>query len=207
MNVVRYTLLADGASDQRLMPIIDWVMRDIGVEKPLLPQWADRSRFPRKVKGLEERVRLAVSAYPCDVLFVHRDAEKVSYEDRLSEVVSAIQNSEVVSIPVIPVRMTEAWLLFDEMAIRRASGNPNGRIDINLPDKKKFEELTDPKDTLHGLLRLSSGLSGRRLRQLNESSCAALVAGYIDDFSPLKGVTSFDRFRESVLTVAQSMGW
>ena len=27
---------------------------------------------------------------------------------------------------VIPVRMREAWLLFDETAIRKAAGNPSG---------------------------------------------------------------------------------
>jgi hypothetical protein len=34
---------------------------------------------------------------------------------------------------VVPVRMMEAWLLIDEMAIRRVAGNPNGRIPIELP--------------------------------------------------------------------------
>jgi hypothetical protein len=37
-------------------------------------------------------------------------------------------------IPVVPVRMTEAWLLADEFAIRSAPGNPNGTQSLDLPD-------------------------------------------------------------------------
>lgn len=70
-------------------------------------------------------------------------------------------------ICVIPVRMQEAWLLFDEVALRAAAGNPRDHQQLQLPDITKVEQLADPKEILHNLLREASGLTGRRLKQFS----------------------------------------
>ena len=49
------------------------------------------------------------------------------FSDRKAEVQAAIATLDKPAICVIPVRMQEAWLLFDEIAIRHAAGNPHGR--------------------------------------------------------------------------------
>jgi len=56
-------------------------------------------------------------------------------------------------VPAVPVRMTEAWLLFDEAAIRRAAGCPNGSMPLELPSLKTSEDIPDPKTILHEALR------------------------------------------------------
>lgn len=48
-------------------------------------------------------------------------------------------------VPVIPGRMTEAWLRLDEAAIRRVAGNPNGRTKLGLPKLHEVESVADPK--------------------------------------------------------------
>ena len=42
---------------------------------------------------------------------------------------------------VVPIRMTESWLLISEPAIRRAASNPRGREVIHLPRLQKMEEV------------------------------------------------------------------
>ena len=37
--------------------------------------------------------------------------------------------------------MTEAWLLFDESAIRVVAGNPNGKNPLNIPDLSVVEQI------------------------------------------------------------------
>ena len=53
--------------------------------------------------------------YPCDLLFVHRDAERESIEQREKEIRESLEKSAMERTPpvvrVIPVRMQEAWLL------------------------------------------------------------------------------------------------
>ncbi len=92
--------------------------------------------------------------------------------------------------------MTEAWLLFDEMAIREASGCPNGKMPLELPALKKAESLPDPKEILHEAMRRASGLVGRRLKAFSPD--IRRLADLIDDFSPLRTLPSFKAFEGSL---------
>jgi len=87
--------------------------------------------------------------------------------------------------------MQEAWLLFNEHAIRAASGNPNGRILLNLPSLQEVEDIPDPKRVLHSLLKHASELHGRRLKDFNPSKQAHRVSEQIDDFHPLRQLSAF----------------
>lgn len=72
------------------------------------------------------------------------------------------------TVAVVPIRMTEAWLLLDEGRIRRVAGNPNGRTDLGLPRLSDVESVADPKRLLQGALISASGLQGHRLRKFRE---------------------------------------
>ena len=89
--------------------------------------------------------------------------------------------------------MQEAWLLTDESALRKAAGNPEGRQRLEMPDLKTLEDLQNPKQVLHQLLREASGLQGRHLKRFRQEvrSRVHLVAREIDDFSPLRELTAF----------------
>ncbi|MGH9425713.1 MAG: hypothetical protein ACRD2L_05325 [Terriglobia bacterium] len=159
-------------------------------------EWADFYWLPRRPKGLPERIQTAIELYPCDILFIHRDAESETQELRAFEINSALREVEPrVAIPpavcVVPVRMQEAWLLFDEGAIRKAAGNPNGRDEIELPALTRIEQLPDPKQKLYELLRAASGLSGRRLSRLRPSVYAPRVSEFVESFAPLRVLPAF----------------
>lgn len=213
MKELRYTLLSDGSSDQALIPILTWALRQQGLRIPIQDQWANLSRIPKLDRRLQlsERIELSLELYPCDLLFVHRDAEKETYGTRLTEISRALESTSTVDpevvIAVIPVRMQEAWLLFDEMAIRLAAGNPNGQEPLEFQPLVNFEGLPDPKDVLHDLLRKASGLSGRRLKKFSASKAARRVAEFIDDFTPLRQLSAFNAFESEVKAVIEAQGW
>ncbi len=131
MKRLSYTLLGDGSSDRLLEHVIDWALhqRNVNIEQR---QWADFSRLRQRPSGLDERIRSALELYPCDVLFIHRDAERDSHGVRLTEIQRALPEAGLPHVPIIPVRMTEAWFLHDEDAIRSASGNPRGTVSLHL---------------------------------------------------------------------------
>jgi hypothetical protein len=103
--------------------------------------------------------------------------------------------------------MQEAWLLFDEAADRRAAGNPNGRDPLAMPPLKRLDKLPDPKETLYELLRNASGLRGRRLKRFSTQASATRVAEFIDDFTPLRGLTAFAVLEEELIQVIGQRGW
>jgi hypothetical protein len=206
MKEIRYTLLADGPSDRALIPILTWLLREYYPNYAIQAEWADLRRLPRKPESLAEKIERSVDLYPCDILFVQRDAEKQTIDSRKNEIREAIELvAEFYSIPttinVIPIRMQEAWLLFDESAIRKASGNPNGQETLCLPHLNKIERLPNPKRILYDLLRKASGLSGRRLSRLQVNSYAPRVSEFINSFAPLRALSAFNALESDIQTV------
>jgi hypothetical protein len=157
------------------------------------------------------KIRLTLKLFPCEVLFVHRDAEAQPLEGRLHQIREAVDilRGEVELPPhvcVVPVRMTEAWLLQSESAIRSAADNPNGRNALSLPPLRSIETLTDPKAVLHQLLVEASGLGPRRRRALNPQQLAYRIADLIDDFSALDQLPAFTRFNSELSRVLEQAG-
>lgn len=202
MATLRYTLLADGSSDTALMPILTWALKENGIQIAIHPLYADR-RALIGASTLENRIRRTIRYFPCDVLFIHRDAEKEPIEKRLEEIRDAMKATgiRVPFICVIPVRMQEAWLILDEKAIRKAAGNPNGRHPLPLQETKRIESIPDPKALLHDTLKAASGLSGRRLDKFNFRQAACRISGFIDDFSPLRNLMAFKIFEKELKRV------
>ena len=87
----------------------------------------------------------------------------------------------------------EAWLLFDEPALRKAADNPNGKIRLAMPKLSKIESLPNPKQTLRKLLIQASEGPPNRLRRFSEARAARLVTQFIGDFSPLRKLSAFRR--------------
>lgn len=209
MKELRFSLVTDGSSDVALLPILRWLLLQHLPEYALQATWADIRPF--HLHRLEDKIRQAISFYPCDLLFVHRDAEKEAKERRFTEVWSALERANPsVAVPVVcvvPVRMQEAWLLFDEAAIRCAADNRNGRVSLSLPASRHIEERPDPKEDLYALLKLASELSGRRLKSFSESQHARRVADYIEDYSPLRSLSAFETLETHLVQMLKLHGW
>lgn len=206
---ISYTLITDGPSDKCLIPIINWAIRTKleGVEFSLESQWAELRNLPNPPRDLHRKINKAIDIFPCNIIFIHRDAEAQNYSLRETEIREAIINSETV-IPfvcIVPVKMQEAWLLIEEDAIRAAAANPNGNVRLRLPAISELESMSDPKYTLHNLLKQASELSGRKLDKFSPQKAAFSVSETIINFSTLRNLPAFLRFEESLHGVLNRM--
>ena len=156
MDEFRYTLVTDGSSDRALIPILNWLLIENEVGRPIQPAWADFSMLslPDRTR-LVDRIRLGLVYYPCDLLFVHRDAERESRESRVQEIDEAVaclpEGLSPKYVCVIPIRMQEAWLLVDEAAIKAAAGNKGYAGRLEMPVVSRLERLAYPKNCLERL--------------------------------------------------------
>ncbi len=204
LDAVVCTLVADGSSDRVLLPILEWLLEQHCTADIEL-QFADH--LPAGASTLQERIRLAADYYPCHLLFVHRDAESEDPALRQEQIQAAWAGSGVVAplVTVIPVRMTEAWLLLDELAIRGAAGNPNGTSALHLPQPGRLEQQRDPKLALFEALRVASGLSPTRLRgfqpEARRHRVTELMRATNQGFGPLRRLSSFARLESQVVQV------
>lgn len=201
MNRLRFTLISDGSSDKALIPILHWLLSQYYPDLPLDGEWADLARLPKPPKGLAQKIASGSCLYPCDLLFIHRDAEREPHGARVTEIQHAVETAQEMleekslllprHVCVIPVHMLEAWLLFDINGIRRSAGNPNGKISIQLPPLNRLESLPDPKNTLYQLLRSACELHGRKLKKYRPQISVHRLTECIDDFSPLRELAAF----------------
>ena len=205
---MRSTLVTDGSSDKVLLSILGWLLGQRTIV-PFELQWAEMRKLPEPPRNLQERLQVAVTLYPCELLFVHRDAEGASRAHRVDEIRAALRSvSEAPpAVCVIPVRMQEAWLLFDEAALRSAAGCPNGKMALDLPALDRVEQLSRPKDRLHTLLRQASGMQGRRAKQFRPGVHVHRLSELIDDFSPLRRLPAFQALEAELDAIlAQLLG-
>lgn len=211
MSEIRFTLLGDGPSDVCLLRPLQWLIRQhVSDHMVVQSDWADLNSFRDKPRGLAQRIQTAMEFFPCDLLFVHRDAEREPAERRYAEIEEAIRSLKAAPhawIGVVPIRMTEAWLLIDEQAIRTAADNPRGTEDLPLPRIGSLEDVPDPKSLLYDCLRKATEFSGRRLHKFRVQHAARRVVEYIDDFSPCRRITAFTRLEADIQSVLSQHGW
>jgi hypothetical protein len=215
MKELSYLLVTDGRADRALMPILTWLLQQFLHDWAVDPHWIDPYQLPQRPPGLASNrlkwlMEKGLNLYEnADLLFVHRDAERQSPTHRKQEIEEAL--SQIIQTPppvcVIPVRMLEAWLLFDEPAIRMAAGNPNGRIKLDLPPLSRVEALSDPKQDLYELLKEASGLAGRRLKKFRPHQQVYRVAELIDDFTPLRHLSAFQTLEDDLQNCIDEQGW
>lgn len=207
---LNYLLVSEGSDDRMLHKPIEWLLdQHCGV--PYAGQWANPAALSDNSRKLEVRLRQVMHYFPCDLAFVHRDTDTFSYDVRAAEIMAAAVSSGYPTpiVCAIPVRMTEAWFLFDELAIRKAAGNPRSSEQLNLPSFAEVQRRADPKEILTEKLILASGLSGRKLKnfniQLGEKK--SLVSVYIDDYSPLRVQQSFAQLENDLILVLANNNW
>ena len=209
MDVLTCTLMADGSSDRVLIPVLQWLL-DSHCPGSYALNFAEKLRSPSN--SLHDRITTALADYPCNVLFVHRDAEADAPASRQQEIEAAWtrqgQRTDEQLVTIVPVRMTEAWLLVDEMAIRTASGNPNGTAALGLPPVRKLEQLNDPKTTLFDALTAASGRSPRRLKSFSPEASRHRVSDLMascdpPSFTTLRALPSFARLETQVRQLFQ----
>jgi hypothetical protein len=166
-------------------------------------------RLPEPPRSLEDRILKGIELFPCEALFIHRDAENESpilrdLQIRAAVLEAAKKGCPIPAVAIVPVRMLEAWLIFDERAIRQAAGNPNGTTPLNLPALKRMEDRPYPKDDLRDALKTASELAGRRLKKFNTAQAFWRVVDFLEDFSPLRQLPAFVAFESAVRSASEN---
>lgn len=215
MPQLLFTLVGEGPSDDALVPIVEWTLSN--PELGLLPDVEFVSQFvgPAQTPGVFDVVDRAIACladYPCDLLFIHHDADAPTASRWAEQISAGIINARQrghhlpAAIAVVPVRETEAWLLIDAQAIRVAAGVPGGTANLELPRGRAIERCPDPKFVLQQALQRARGLPGRRYRRV-DGVLPLEVARRIQDFSALRQLPAFQAFEADVRRVIAEQGW
>ena len=195
--VMRFLLVCEGATDTPLASHIQRLLDSVGHRQV---------DFATSTAGraLVDKVRNGLGMAPhFDLLFVHRDADNVGPEARHFEIAQAVQEAPFGQpwVPIIPVRMTEAWLLLDEFAIRKAVRKPDGKRALTLPDPNVVERRANPREILNAALLDASEMRGRRRVGLRQD-LPTLLRNLLQNLpvsGPLEQLESWTRFRDDTV--------
>jgi hypothetical protein len=196
--ILRILFIGEGSSDSGITTHISRITAECGHTALITDPVADRLPSPprRTVAAKLQAVKDLGGAY--ELVVVHRDADADGRSPRLQEIHTAMERvmPDTPHVPVIPIRMTEAWLLLDEGEIRRVAGSPKGRMPLDLPRARNVESVSDPKAQLARALSVASELSGRRLDTFQKrfSEHRRQLLERIDPVGPIRDVPSWRDF-------------
>ena len=200
MSILTTTLVAEGSSDRVLIPLLQTLLSEL-CERPLSATAFAGSMIPPSV-NLRRRIERSLDLFPCEILFVHRDADGPNYSTREDEIRRAMSGMPKTPqcVCVVPVRMTEAWLLTQEAPIRQAVGNPHGTMALGLPPLARIESIPDPKEQLLKIMTKATNLNSRRSRRFVPEQHRHKVGELTLDIDSLRKLPSFARLEANLKT-------
>ena len=212
MNSVTFGLYAEGRTDERFLPIlirrasenvlIQYDRSNIEAIEPILIK-VQYDSYPDRA----DRIRAAAQeACGYHALIIHADADDLDYQQAYNERfkpglerVRVEQNVCRELIPIIPVRMIEAWMLADIEALEKVLDTAINPRSLQLKKTHQVEKYQDPKSTLESIIQSvfpNKQKQWSRIKGLLYAELAPLIR-----LSCLKQVPAYKEFEQELSRV------
>ena len=166
--------------------------------------------------GAERLLKVAVKTHGYHCLIVHADADAASPQAALTQRLApgeALIRAQTVAqqqlVWLVPVTMTEAWMLADTALLQDALATDLEVIrDLGLPRPNRAEKVAYPKDELLQAIQTTQAALTPRQRQPSHELMADLYA-QLDDIplTSLRRLPSFLKFETDFLAVLIALGF
>ena len=210
-------LLEEGSTDNRFLSSIAQrtASRILNLKSKSVVDVPEPQIVSSRDKGSQEDRILwaAQDSHGYHLLLVHADADACSGEDALAERIepgfkktreaheTGVQVCDK-KVPVIPIRMTESWMLADLEALFNVIGTSVSPRDISLPNSpSQVESITHPKRKLQEVLNFAVGGSSRRRRKTRDVGRLYEPLARGIDLERLSGVPAFRKFQKDLTQV------
>lgn len=219
MNVLVLGLYAEGRTDDRFLPIM------IQRTSELILAQHDQANIEalepvviKKSPGISSRIegilQAAQEAVEYHALVVHSDADnrthkqtkKVLFDPGYELVQRTVGNLCKNLLPIIPVRMVEAWMLADCEKLREILGTSLATQDLGLHRRPRQVELyRDPKETLKQVVQKSypnhPGQWGRIIGSLYDELASEIR------LERLSEVSAYRQFKEDLIATLKKLNF
>jgi len=159
--------------------------------------------------------RQALKEYGMSVLCIHADSDARSIANVMefkftpfAEELNQLADNDYCKaiVPVIPIQMTEAWMMADKELLKTKIA-AQGRRDIDLGLERSPEAYADPKQAIVDAIRIAQAEKTKRRR--NELTINDLYdeMGQSIPLQRLRELPSFQHFEENVRNAFRSLGY
>ena len=217
MNSLMLTYCTEGSTDERFIGNIIYrtftelayeCRGEIDVYEPVHIQRISGLSF------MDSTLRVALEAGWSHILCVHVDADasthKHVYNRKIEPCLVELSNNEDVVkeiVPVIPVYMTEAWMLSDINLLIEEIGVDPEVARLVLPSRvNQIERIADPKSTIVEAIRWAYSYKPKRWSKPDISQLYLTLSQKIP-IGTLKRLSSYRRFYNACRTSLESMDY
>lgn len=200
MTEVGALLIREGSTEDRLNPLLTALFAEFGATLQV-----DPFRFQRGRKSLDSALFDAGEQFgDKDLFLIHRDADNAGVQARVDEIQQARELSglNVETIPVIPVKETEAWILYalHDPEFCNAVEVPHDLVKSHLPKRSNASGVNAKNrlEEIHTLVYENRGGRSKKRRTPKFSTSRSDWLASLDDPQLLNGCSSFENLREEV---------
>ncbi|OAD19298.1 hypothetical protein THIOM_005076 [Candidatus Thiomargarita nelsonii] len=209
MNTLVIGLYTEGETDERfLLNLIPRTLERIIEERDgsldVFPL------FPIKVPKIGDRAKeiklAAQSAEGYAILIVHSDADaetdERAFNERIKPCFDLVTNADEPLckdlVAIIPVQMTEAWMLADISPLKEQLGSDKTREELSVMFPLKYlEKMADPKSKIHEIIRMAFKNLPARRRKVNIGSLYSPLGQQVN-LDILEQLPSYLKFKENL---------
>lgn len=183
MEELRLALYAEGTTDEQFLPsILQRTCEQLIAKHNRTAVNVLDPKIIAKKKNIANRdesiLQAARDAIDFHILVIHADADSHTQEKALRErfqrgyELVKLSNEQVCKylVPVVPIYMTEAWLLADNDALRQIIGTNMKAQELGLLQKARLIETdSNPKQTLKNIVQKAYANRSKRQQQVDLS--------------------------------------
>ncbi len=218
-GVLNVGLVAEGSTDYRFYRfLIPRILEQTAVDcKGIIDIYLRQIKHPSNKLDFPEMVRLASQVgfleNGISILIVHTDADSSSDSVALKNKIAPAKKhltpypeSEYckLMVPLVPVYMTESWMLADPTLLKSEIELGKGVAGIKFP--KKPESVSNPKDLINKAIQSSQAhLSRRKKRYYPGIGSLYEELGQNLSLEKLDRLPSYQKFKESLREAFQEL--
>lgn len=217
-NFITAGFITEGPTDYRfLQQIIRRTFESVAFEcngqiEVYEPEFMERAK---KVGFDEQVLEAAQRAYEAGlmVLCVHTDADdsndlnvmKYKFKPAFELVEKSPEDHCKNIVPVVPIHMTEAWMLADKEIIRSELDTDKNNVDLNL--HRPPESYADPKNAIIEAIRIAKEDETNRRRREFKISDLYQTIGQRVDLEKISNLPSYQKFVDGVRDAYKKLGY
>jgi Domain of unknown function (DUF4276) len=208
MNILTIAYAGEGNTDEKFLAnIILRTFEDVLIEAKSYIEIHDPIYINKKGDSLVDKIlHVAERAQDFHVLCFHADADdaddKKAFEERIDPGFNAVLISQQSLcknlVPIVPVYMTEAWMLADIEIFKDEIGTDKTIGELGLPNRiNQIEKISDPKGVINNAIKIAFEEYPNR-RNVPRVKEIYLPLSQKIRLEHLKSLPSFQKFRDAV---------
>lgn len=217
-NILQIGFTTEGITDVRLLKNIIWkTFQSVAFECNTSIEVYEPELLEKKGETFNEQIlNLTIEHNYFHVICVHRDSDSpsmdITNENMIKPSFEGVMNHEgdncKILVPLIPVQMSEAWMLVSKQLLKNKIGTNLTDQELGLPTRtRQIEGISNPKELIINAIRIAKHSSTKRRRR--DFTIASLYSPISQELevSDLEKLNSYRSFKDSVRVAFERLNY